>query len=133
MFVDTSAWYALVNPRATEHAIATRTFRRIAAEQRRLMTTNHVVAECYTLTLRRLGFPMAQALLQRFRTSRSLERIFVESVWEDAAEDLLARFDDQPFSYVDATSFVAMRRLGLRDAFAYDRHFATAGFTLVSD
>ena len=65
------------------------------------------------------------------RTSQVVERVFVQAAWAEAAEGLLAQFDDQPFSYVDATSFVVMRELGLQDAFAYDRHFATAGFTLI--
>jgi predicted nucleic acid-binding protein len=37
------------------------------------------------------------------------------------------------FSYVDATSFVTMRRLGIQQAFAFDRDFLIAGFTLLGD
>lgn len=50
--------------------------------------------------------------------------------WEEAAEELLAHYGDQDFSYVDATSFIVMRRLGLREAFAFHHHFAVAGFSL---
>jgi predicted nucleic acid-binding protein len=32
---------------------------------------------------------------------------------------------------VDATSFVLMKRLKLRRAFAFDQHFAQAGFQMV--
>ena len=35
-------------------------------------------------------------------------------------------------SLVDAASFVVMRASGIEQAFAYDRHFRTAGFRLVS-
>ena len=53
--------------------------------------------------------------------------------WEEEAERLLERYDDQPFSYVDATSFVTMRRLGIQDALTFDRDFIVAGFTPVQD
>jgi predicted nucleic acid-binding protein len=35
-------------------------------------------------------------------------------------------------SLVDCVSFVVMRQLAIRDAFAFDRHFEEQGFTLVS-
>jgi predicted nucleic acid-binding protein len=53
--------------------------------------------------------------------------------WHDDIERLLAQFDDQAFSYVDATSFVTMRRLGVPEAFSFDSDFLIAGFALVSD
>ena len=41
------------------------------------------------------------------------------------------RTDFHKLSAVDATSFVLMTRTRLRVAFAFDHHFATAGFRLV--
>lgn len=96
-----------------------------------LCTTNHVVGECYTLLRVRLGAEAGGAFLRHMRDSRVVELVFVERTWEDAAEDLLAQYADQDFSYVDAMTFVAMRRLGLQEAFAFDHHFAIAGFRLV--
>jgi uncharacterized protein len=37
-------------------------------------------------------------------------------------------FADHPFSLVDATSFAVMRQQRIQHAFAFDAHFATAGF-----
>ena len=96
-----------------------------------LCTTNHVVGECYTLLRVRLGAAAGGAFSGRMRDSRVVERVFVERAWEESAEDLLAQYADQDFSYVDATTFVAMRRLGLEEAFAFDHHFLAAGFRLV--
>ena len=62
-----------------------------------------------------------------------MQRTFVPEAWEEDAERLLEQYDDQTFSYVDATSFVAMRRLGLQEALAFDRDFLIAGFILVGD
>jgi predicted nucleic acid-binding protein len=43
----------------------------------------------------------------------------------------LARFSDQDFSLIDLVSFEVMRRSRVTHAFAFDRHFAIAGFELL--
>lgn len=43
----------------------------------------------------------------------------------------LERFHDQDFSLTDAVSFELMKREGLTEAFAFDRHYLVAGFTLL--
>lgn len=45
----------------------------------------------------------------------------------------LARFSDQDFSLIDAVSFEVMRRNKVTHAFAFDRHFAIAGFQLLGE
>jgi uncharacterized protein len=133
VFEDTSAWYALADRGDTYNAAATRRLRRLVGERTVLVTTNHVIAETYTLLRGRLGFGPAQAFLTRTQTSALTRRVFVPEAWEDATEDLLRQYSDQEFSYVDATSFVAMRRLRLGEAFTFDHHFAVAGFVLLAD
>lgn len=49
----------------------------------------------------------------------------------EAMSAWLVRFQDQPFSLVDAVSFEVMRAEGVRSAFAFDRHFEIAGFELL--
>jgi predicted nucleic acid-binding protein len=92
-----------------------------------------VVGETYTLLRVRLGWRVAQEFLQRTRHSPTVERAFVEASWEILAEMILAQFDDHDFSYVDATSFAAMRQLNLVSALAFDHHFVIAGFQLIQD
>jgi uncharacterized protein len=133
VFVDTSAWYAMSDADDAGHASAVRRFRRLAEARRQPLTTNHVIAESYTLLRGRLGFRPAQRLLESFRRTSFVQRYFVPEVWEADAEHLLERYDDQAFSYVDATSFVTMRRLGIQEALAFDRDFVIAGFTLLGD
>jgi predicted nucleic acid-binding protein len=132
VFVDTSVWYALADSADAAHKTATDIARGRLGEKARLVTTNQVVSETYTLLRNRLGGQVARDFLFRVRTGRQVERVFVAEAWEVAAEDLLERYGDQTFSYVDATSFVVMRRLGIQNAFTLDQHFATAGFNLLS-
>jgi predicted nucleic acid-binding protein len=133
VFIDTSAWFALASERDVNHTAAARRFRRLAAQSRPLATTNHVVGETCTLVRRRLGSHAALGFLRRVRGTSVVRRAFVPEAWEEEAEQLLEQFGDQPFSYVDATSFVTMRRLGIREALAFDHDFLIAGFALVGD
>ncbi len=60
--------------------------------------------------------------------------------WRDVSAELvtaavsawLERFRDQRFSLADAVSFEVMSRDGLEQAFAFDRHFRTAGFEMLA-
>jgi predicted nucleic acid-binding protein len=133
VFVDTSAWYAIADRGDERHDEAAQTLDRLLRERFTLLTTNHVVGESYTLLRIRLGARAAQEFLRRTRISLSTRRVFVPEAWEEVAEELLIQYADHAFSYVDATSFVTMRRLDLREAFAFDRHFVAAGFALLSE
>ena len=64
------------------------------------------------------------------------QKAAVECVWsspdlEDQARQILRKYDDQDFSYVDAVSFALMQEIKITEAFAFDRHFNTAGFVCV--
>jgi uncharacterized protein len=78
----------------------------------------------------RLGHAAGHAFLRRVRQSAIVQRVFVPEEWEADADAMLARFADQDFSYVDATSFAVMHRLHLSRAFAFDHHFTVAGFSV---
>jgi len=131
VFVDTSAWDAVANDRDGNHHVAVRRFRSLTDTGRRIVTTNDVVGETFTLLRSRVGFDPAWAFLRRMNRSTLIRRIYVPESWEEDVERLLAQYDDHVVSYVDATSFVTMRRLGIQDAFSFDRDFLIAGFTLL--
>jgi len=115
------------------HAAAVRRFRRLTDSRRPLISTNHVIGETYTLLRKRLGFQFAYGFLQQVRTDQSVQQTFVPQDWEEEAERLLLQHEDHVFSYVDAVSFVTMRRLRIQEALAFDRDFLTAGFIPVGD
>ena len=69
--------------------------------------------------------------LNVIETTPYLTIIYSEQTLEAAAKDLLRQFNDQSFSYTDAVSFAVMRQRKIADAFAFDQHFTTAGFTLI--
>lgn len=130
VFVDTGAWLALADRSDAHHKEAARILRDFH-EQRQLLTTNLVVAESYVLILRTLGHEAAFAFLNSIEGSPRTNKIFSDESLETAAGDILRRYRDQDFSYTDAVSFAVMKRHGISRAFCFDKHFLTAGFTLL--
>jgi predicted nucleic acid-binding protein len=128
VFVDTGAWLALMLTDDVYHSIASQTLNNLLKSSLRLLTTNHVIGETYTFLTRIRNPQMALVFIENLKTSTALDYYFVDETMETAAYDLLRRYQDQKFSFVDATSFVVMMNLGLKKAFAFDKHFATAGF-----
>jgi predicted nucleic acid-binding protein len=91
------------------------------------------VAETYVAIRRAAGHGPAMHFLHALRQSVRLTIVYASAPLETAAVALLDRHQDQTFSYVDAVSFALMRERGMSDAFAFDRHFATAGFVLLAE
>lgn len=131
VFVDSSAWVALTVEKDQNHGAASRLLPLMLESRPRLITSNHVLGESYTTILKLLDHKAATDFIRFTERSRKLECLFTPHDLEKKAYQLLERYDDQSFSFVDATSFVWMKKLGIREAFAFDRHFITAGFTLL--
>ena len=98
---------------------------------RSLVTSNLVVGETYTLLRVTKGYAEAKRFLDQLTHSRKLERVYVSEHLEQQAYEILERFSDHAFSFVDATSFALMRQNRMRHAFAFDAHFRTAGFLTI--
>lgn len=77
---------------------------------------------------RRFGHGAAVALVERLDRTPRLTVVRVTGDDEGNAWDWLRQHDEREYSFVDATSFVLMRRLAIREAFAFDGDFAAAGF-----
>ena len=132
LFLDTSAWFAALHERERRHAEAAAYYRRVVAEGRYgLVTTNLVLAEMYALLRRRHGSRAAMGFLDRVGQDPSHDVVWVSRELHGRAVDRWLRpFADQGFSLADAVGFEVMRERGALTAFAFDRHFATAGFDL---
>ncbi|HSN89791.1 MAG TPA: PIN domain-containing protein [Anaeromyxobacteraceae bacterium] len=126
VFVDTSAAYALLDAGDAAHARARRAFGRLRDREDALVTTSYVLVETCALVLRRLGLPALRTFREEF--SPLLDVVWVDARLHDEALDLLLARRRASLSLVDAASFVAMRRAGIEEAFAFDRHFQEEGF-----
>jgi predicted nucleic acid-binding protein len=123
LFVDTSIWYAAADSSDASNARA----KAILADGEALVTSDHVLAETWTL----LRYRIRRQATERFWEGLRNGVAAVESVGAadlDAAWQIGASFRDQDFSIVDRTSFAVMRRLGIERAASLDDHFAIFRF-----
>jgi uncharacterized protein len=127
LFIDTSAFLALLDEEDPNHADADRFWQEQEVEQYRLITTNYVLTETMALVQRRLGMPALRAFVHE------LSPVIDHVEWIDAqthADAVLALLaaNRRPLGIVDCTSFATMHRLGISMAFVFDAHFEEQGF-----
>lgn len=127
VFVDTSAFVALLDARDQWSREARDQFTLVTDDRRPLVTSNLIVAETHVLVLRALGRRAAYRWLE----SLDLNLIFQTERDHARVLELLAQYDDKAFSYTDALSFVLMERLGIPTAFTFDDHFRQYGVAVV--
>ena len=70
VFVDTSAYFATVNTRDSDHDGVSALLRTLVADRRRLITTNFVLAELHALLLNRVNRAVALQALQAIDASQ---------------------------------------------------------------
>lgn len=133
IFVDTGAWFALQVTDDRHHSRAKEAFPDILTKVQKLVTTNHVIGETYTLLRIAKGYSQARRFLETLDRSPRIERYFVSSELEREAFALHHRYSDHPFSFVDGTSFIVMGKERIQHAFAFDTHFTIAGFIRVPE
>lgn len=125
IFVDTGAWYALVDKKDPDHRAAASFLR---SNKIPLLTTNFIFDETVTLLRRRLGWMIAGHFGKRLKDSRLTTLVAVRRENEERAWELFLKFEDQEFSYTDCTSFAVMEALKIDTAFSFDHHFQTMNF-----
>ena len=131
LFVDTSAWYPLAVASHPDHGPLVVALRDHVGRGGVVVTTNLVVTETHALLLRRVGVRPALSFVSLVRQPPNLVVQSTADLEARALADWLERFGDQSFSLVDAVSFAVMAERRIRGALTLDRHFATAGFTMV--
>jgi predicted nucleic acid-binding protein len=129
VFVDTSAFYALLVRTDDAHEGVRAAFERLLAQRRSLRTTSFVIVETMALLQHRVGLAAAkdfdEDVLPAVRVAWVDEHLYRRGV------DRLMREDRRQLSLVDCVSFELMREQGLTTALAVDEHFGEAGFQVV--
>lgn len=132
VFVDTSALYALFSAADAQHEQAVEILRELKRRRSSLVTTDIVMIESYVLVHARGSRHGLLSFRSAIGRSRWLQTLSTSVEQRSQAWELLDRRTDETYSFVDATSFVVMRALGLEQAFTFDVHFAQEGFQVLS-
>jgi predicted nucleic acid-binding protein len=126
VFVDTSAFYAVLDRDDANHAKARERWDLLLSGEAQLITSNYVVVESCALLQNRRGMDAVRLFQDDVLPA-------IEIRWIDARQHALAMASllaagRRKLSLVDCASFVQMRAGGVRDAFAFDSHFTEQGF-----
>ena len=126
-FVDTSAFFAVLDADDANHPSAQKEWERLLAGEAKLVTTSYILVETLALLQHRIGFDAVRTFHTDLMPILRVEWID-EGLHEAALSGVLSA-GRAKLSVVDCASFAVMRRLGLQDAFTYDAHFKGQGFT----
>ena len=128
IFVDTSAWYAIVDADDSDHKAAVAFH---ITNTTPLITTNAVFSETITLLRYRIGHDAARIFGQKLKESSFVRLVSVTPADEERAWEIFTKYRDQDFSFADCSSFAVMQRLKIGTAFTFDRHFSVMKFGVV--
>ncbi len=130
VFVDTGAWIALALTRDPLHPRASETWELLASTGAKLHTSVSILVETFTFLDRNTTRSVALAWKDSLKVVPRLRILPCTSRDLEQAWKYFERPDLHKLSAVDASSFVLMAQRRIRVAFAFDSHFATAGFRM---
>ena len=128
IFVDTGAWYALLDKSDANHHAAVKLKDSLVHP---LVTSNYIVDEVITLSRNRLGYEVAVEIGQKLWDESIANLIRVIPQDEKKAWEIFVTYHDKTFSFTDCTSFALMERIGITEAFAFDEHLTQYGRFIV--
>lgn len=128
VFVDTSAFVAIYDNSDDRHLEAIQILQRIRDKRIKMFVTDYVLSETLTTAFARSGHDKAVVVGEFILNSRVVEFTWLERAVKLQAWDYFKRHADKDYSFTDCTSFVVMKEVGIKYFFAFDEHFAQAGF-----
>jgi predicted nucleic acid-binding protein len=129
IFIDTSAFFALLDRDDDCHDAAKKAWAEILSGGNTLMTSNYVLVETFALLQNRLGIPAVRAFQGDLFPILNVDFVNLETHRSGTSALLTAA--KRSLSLVDCVSFELMGSLAIRTAFAFDPHFRDAGFQVI--
>lgn len=131
VFADTGAWIALALSRDSLHDEARAQWTRLRETGARLCTSIPVIIETFTFLERNANRDVATTWKDSLYTPGTVKILACELRDLEQSWAYFRTNDFHKLSAVDATSFAIMKRAKIRIAYAFDHHFAVAGFKFV--
>jgi len=126
IFVDTSAFMALLDADDQQHTAAERIWQMLLQDDNELVCNNYVLVEAFSLIQRRYGIRVLRKFNEEAVPLLSVDWLDPEQ--HELAVSAVLTANRRGLSLVDCASFETMRRLGIRTAFTFDPHFAELGY-----
>lgn len=129
VFIDTSAFLALLDKHDPNHVTASRRWDQLLSEGCALLTTNYVLVETCAVIQRRFGMQTVRTFVDEL--TPLLEVYWIDAMIHAAGIVALLAANQRLLSLVDCISFAVLRQRGVDAVFAYDEHFTNQGFRLL--
>lgn len=131
IFVDTSAWMALLDGGDCHHQRALSYFDLVKHESL-LISSNYVFDELYTLSLMNVGYAQSMKIhkiLSNLQAGGSLSVVWVDENLGRKAWSVFEKYNvDKAWSFTDCVSFCVMKETDIKEVFTFDHHFTQMGF-----
>ena len=130
IFIDTSAFFAVLDKRDKDHSAADRIWQRIITTGDTLLCHNYVLVEISALLQHRLGLEAVRTFEEDFVPL--LNVLWIDEQTHRSAVSALLAASRRRLSLVDCASFEVMRAAGIKTAFVFDSDFKARGFDVLS-
>lgn len=131
VFIDTSAWLALINEADVDHSKARKIRNKLLESKKRFFVTNYIIVEIANSLCKVRWRPHAIKLIKSIQATEYIEVVEIDKDTHEEAWNMYSSRTDKEWSLTDCTSFVVMKGYGIRDAFTNDHHFEQAGFNIL--
>lgn len=129
IYVDTSGFYAYACADDGLHKQVKEVFKKLAAEQERIITSSYVLCEVMGLMLKRLGFSVLKDFVDDVLPI--VDIIWIGEEEHAAGWQLMQSKPKRKLTIVDATGIAVMRKERLRKCVALDAEFVREGFEVL--
>jgi predicted nucleic acid-binding protein len=129
IFIDTSALLAILDADDSHHKNAKAIWIRLISKEETIICSNYVLVETFALVQSRLGLEAVRTLQEDILPIITVE--WVDEATHRAGVTGVLTAMRKKLSLVDCINFDIMRKLGIKEVFAYDPHFKEQGFVPV--
>jgi len=129
VFIDTAALLAVMDADDIHHMQARKAWNDIISKSEVLISHNYVLVETFALAQHRLGVEAVSLLQNDVIPILTVE--WINEVNHLSGITALIAANRRKLSLVDCISFITMRKLGIKRAFTFDKHFKEQGFECV--
>ena len=129
VFVDTSAFKALVDSKDDFHSQIKPIWNELSQKDTTLVTSNYILDESFTLIRARCGIETVTTFRDILAKSPNLKIIRITVSDEAQAWNWFTKKWSK-LSFTDCVTFALMKRIGIRNVTTFDKHFTRAGFKL---
>jgi len=129
IFVDTSAFFAVLSTSDANHPRASSCWRNVLAEGQTLLTDSYVLVESIAVIQKRLGLEKVRCFSEKILPLVKIE--WVDETHHKTAMKAALIANRRNLSLVDCSAFETMRRLGIQSIFTFDEHFRERGYEVI--